>query len=92
MGLKERLFQKEDLSRYLASDKGFTKTLNARDLISLGIGVVIGTGIFILPGTVAALHSGPAISLSFVIAALVCSLSAMCYAELSSALPVAGSA
>ena len=92
MGLKERLFQKEDLSRYLASDKGFIKTLNARDLISLGIGVVIGTGIFILPGTVAALHSGPAISLSFVIAALVCSLSAMCYAELSSALPVAGSA
>lgn len=58
----------------------------------MGIGAVIGTGIFILPGTVAALHSGPAITISFVIAALVCSTAAMCYAEFSSALPIAGSA
>ena len=57
----------------------------------MGIGIVIGTGIFILPGTVAAMHSGPAIILSFVVAAVVCSLAAMCYAEFSSALPVAGS-
>lgn len=92
MNLRERIFQKEDLSRYISSDKNLIKTLGAGDLIAMGIGVVIGTGIFILPGTVAALHSGPAISLSFVIAALVCSTSAMCYAELSSALPVAGSA
>lgn len=92
MNLRERIFQKEDLSRYISSDKNLIKTLGAGDLIAMGIGVVIGTGIFILPGTVAALHSGPAISLSFIIAALVCSTSAMCYAELSSALPVAGSA
>lgn len=58
----------------------------------MGIGVVIGTGIFILPGTVAATHSGPAITISFILAAIVCSTSALCYAEFSSALPVAGSA
>ncbi|MCP0887247.1 amino acid permease [Ligilactobacillus sp. WILCCON 0076] len=92
MGIKERIFRKESLARYLDQDKKFTKTLNAKDLIGMGIGAVIGTGIFILPGTVAALHSGPAIILSFVLAALVCSTAAMCYAEFSSALPIAGSA
>ena len=73
MGIRERIFQKESLSRYLDKDKKLVKTLNARDLIGMGIGAVIGTGIFILPGTVAAVHSGPAIMLSFVLAALVCS-------------------
>ena len=92
MSIKERVFKKESLDRYLAEDGKFNKTLSAKDLISMGIGAVIGTGIFILPGTVAALHSGPAITISFVIAALVCSTAAMCYAEFSSALPIAGSA
>lgn len=92
MSIKERVFKKESLDRYLAEDRNFNKTLSAKDLISMGIGAVIGTGIFILPGTVAALHSGPAITISFVIAALVCSTAAMCYAEFSSALPIAGSA
>ena len=92
MNFKERVFRKESLARYLDSDKKFSKQLGAFDLITMGIGIVIGTGIFILPGTVAAMHSGPAIILSFVVAAVVCSLAAMCYAEFSSALPVAGSA
>lgn len=92
MSIKERVFKKESLDRYLSEDRKFNKTLSAKDLISMGIGAVIGTGIFILPGTVAALHSGPAITISFVIAALVCSTAAMCYAEFSSALPIAGSA
>lgn len=92
MSIKERVFKKESLDRYLSEDGKFNKTLSAKDLISMGIGAVIGTGIFILPGTVAALHSGPAITISFVIAALVCSTAAMCYAEFSSALPIAGSA
>ena len=90
MNFKERVFRKESLARYLDSDKKFSKQLGAFDLITMGIGIVIGTGIFILPGTVAAMHSGPAIILSFVVAAVVCSLAAMCYAEFSSALPVAG--
>lgn len=92
MGLGTRLFRKESLERYLQQDQRLAKTLTAEDLIALGVGAVIGTGIFILPGTIAALHSGPAITLSFMIAAVVCAVAAMCYAEFSSALPVAGSA
>ncbi|MGE7171463.1 amino acid permease [Latilactobacillus sakei] len=92
MGLGTRLFRKESLERYLQQDQRLAKTLTAKDLIALGVGAVIGTGIFILPGTIAALHSGPAITLSFMIAAVVCAVAAMCYAEFSSALPVAGSA
>lgn len=92
MRLGARLFRKESLERYLQQDQRLAKTLTAKDLIALGVGAVIGTGIFILPGTIAALHSGPAITLSFMIAAVVCAVAAMCYAEFSSALPVAGSA
>lgn len=68
------------------------KTLGAFDLIMLGVGAIVGTGIFILPGTVAATNSGPAIIFSFLIAAFVCALAAMCYSEFSSAVPVTGSA
>lgn len=92
MSLGSRIFQRENLDRYLETDKKFIKTMSALDLISLGIGAVIGTGIFILPGTVAATKVGPGIILSFIFAAVVCSTSAMCYAEFASALPVAGSA
>lgn len=87
-----KFLRKESLDRYLESDRHFAKTLSAFDLIALGIGAVIGTGIFILPGTVAATTSGPGIILSFFFSAIVCALAAMCYAEFSSALPVAGSA
>lgn len=92
MGLRERVLKKESLKRYLDSDKLLVKQLTAGDLIAMGIGAVIGTGIFILPGTVAAMYSGPAIVFSFILAAVVCSLAAMCYAEFASALPIAGSA
>lgn len=92
MSLGSRIFQREKLDRYLETDKKFIKAMSAVDLISLGIGAVIGTGIFILPGTVAATKAGPGIILSFIVAAIVCSTSAMCYAEFASALPVAGSA
>ena len=92
MSLGSRIFRKEKIDRYLETDKKFGKTMTAVDLISLGIGAVIGTGIFILPGTVAATKAGPAIILSFILAAIVCSTAAMCYAEFASALPVAGSA
>lgn len=92
MGLMAKVLRKESLERYLQQDQRLAKTLTAKDLIALGVGAVIGTGIFILPGTIAALHSGPAITISFMIAAVVCAIAAMCYAEFSSALPVAGSA
>lgn len=90
MGLN--IFRKESLDRYLGADKLFVKTMNARDLMAIGIGTVIGTGIFILPGTIAAKQAGPGVSLSFLLSAIVCAFAAMCYAEFASALPVAGSA
>lgn len=86
------IMRKESLDRYLGEDKLFVKSMNARDLMAIGIGTVIGTGIFILPGTIAANFAGPGVSLSFLFSAIVCALAAMCYAEFASALPVAGSA
>ncbi|GGZ26074.1 amino acid permease [Streptomyces poonensis] len=68
------------------------KSLSALDLTVFGVGVVIGTGIFVLTGTVAKNNAGPAVALSFVVAGVVCALAALCYAEFASTLPVAGSA
>ncbi|MER2106239.1 MAG: amino acid permease [Solibacillus sp.] len=89
-----KLFRKKDVTELLRQDNRIQlqKNLNAWDLILLGVGAIVGTGIFILPGTVAALHSGPGIVFSFIIAAVVCILAGMCYSEFSSALPVTGSA
>ena len=92
MNLWKQMTRKPDVQAALNADHLLTRSLTTRDLIALGIGAVIGTGIFILPGTVAATTSGPAITIAFILAAIVCSLAAMCYAEFASALPVAGSA
>lgn len=94
LGLKNRLFRTKNVEDLLEIHEGvqFKKTLGAFDLVLLGIGAIIGTGIFILPGTVAALHTGPAIILSFIIAAIVCAFAGMCYSEFSSSVPVTGSA
>jgi APA family basic amino acid/polyamine antiporter len=66
--------------------------LSGLDLAVFGIGVIIGTGIFVLTGVVARNQSGPAVAVSFVIAGVVCGLAALCYAEFASTVPVAGSA
>ena len=68
------------------------RALTARQLVLLGIGAVIGAGIFVMTGQAAANHAGPAITLSFVIAGVACALAGLCYAEFSSMLPVSGSA
>ena len=68
------------------------KNLGALDLTVFGVGVIIGAGIFVLTGTVAATNAGPAVALSFVIAGVACALAALCYAEFASTVPVAGSA
>jgi basic amino acid/polyamine antiporter, APA family len=68
------------------------RALSARQLVLLGIGAVIGAGIFVMTGQAAANHAGPAITLSFVIAGVACALAGLCYAEFSSMLPVSGSA
>ena len=68
------------------------RTLGAWNLVFLGIGCIIGAGIFVRTGSAASLHAGPAVLISFGIAGVVCALAGLCYAELSSTLPVSGSA
>lgn len=88
----KNIFKKVPVTDYLKADARLHRSLKAHDLVALGIGAVIGTGIFILPGHEAALHAGPAVSIAFLLAALVSGIVGMAYAEFSSALPVAGSA
>jgi APA family basic amino acid/polyamine antiporter len=73
-------------------DHKLKKSLTAWDLTVFGVGVIIGTGIFVLTGKQAALNAGPAVVVSFILAAIACGLAALCYAEFASTVPVAGSA
>ncbi|MGH8786059.1 MAG: amino acid permease [Cupriavidus necator] len=86
------LFRTKDIDAMLAvaRDDGLKKVLGPIDLVMMGIGAIIGTGIFVLTGT-GALTAGPALTVSFVIAALACGFAALCYAEFASAIPVSGS-
>ena len=68
------------------------RTLTAKHLVMLGVGAVIGAGIFVLTGQAAANHAGPAIMLSFVLAGFACAMAGLCYAEFASMMPVSGSA
>src|SRR5919202_1451432 len=72
--------------------KSLKRTLTAMDLTLLGIGAIIGTGIFVLTGTAAANQAGPAIVLSYVAAGLACGFAALCYAEFAAMIPISGSA
>lgn len=71
---------------------GFQRTLNGWNLLLLGIGGVIGAGIFVLTGQASAQYAGPAIALSFVLSGVACIFAALCYAELAAMIPIAGSA
>jgi len=71
---------------------GLRRVLTATNLTTFGIGAIIGAGIFVLTGTVAATNAGPAVSLSFVLAGLGCLFAGLCYAEFAAMIPVAGSA
>src|SRR4030042_4265129 len=71
---------------------GLMRVLGPMQLTMLGVGVIIGAGIFVLTGQVAAQYAGPAIIISFVISAIACALSVLCYAEFASLIPVSGSA
>jgi len=91
------LFVKKPLAGLLAeasdsSGHSLKKTLGARSLVALGIGAIIGAGLFSITGGAAANQAGPAITLSFVVAALGCGFAGLCYAEFASMIPVAGSA
>jgi APA family basic amino acid/polyamine antiporter len=89
------LFRRKDvraLQHDAATDTSLKRGLNAWHLTALGVGGIIGTGIFVLTGTVAAQNAGPAVVLSFLIAGLASGFAALCYAEFASLVPIAGSA
>jgi APA family basic amino acid/polyamine antiporter len=73
-------------------EPGLRRTLSLTSIVALGIGCIIGAGIFVLTGHAAAAYAGPAVSLSFVLSGFVCALAGLCYAEMASTVPVAGSA
>lgn len=91
--MSNSLFRKKPIEQMLqeSNSKAMKRTLGAFDLTSLGIGAIIGTGIFVLTGIVSAENAGPAIILSFVFAAIACGFAALCYAEFASTVPIAGS-
>src|SRR5215216_2977705 len=74
------------------SEKGLKRTLSAGNLIALGIGAIIGAGLFVRTAAAAANHAGPAVTISFILAAVGCAFAGLCYAEFASMIPVAGSA
>ena len=80
------------IAREIETGPRLKRVLGARTLTAIGLGSMIGSGIFVLTGTVAANHTGPAVTLAFLIAAVGCGLAAICYAELASLIPVSGSA
>jgi APA family basic amino acid/polyamine antiporter len=89
------LLRKKSISELLADSQqksGLKKALGALDLTALGIGAIIGTGIFVLTGVAAAEYAGPALVLSFVVSGIACAFAALVYAEFASMVPVAGSA
>ncbi|MBL7969229.1 MAG: amino acid permease [Prolixibacteraceae bacterium] len=90
-----KLFITKPLSVLLSeanSDQGLRKSLSALNLTTLGVGAVIGAGIFVLTGQAAAQYAGPAIVISFLISGLACLFAGLCYAEFASMIPISGSA
>ncbi|MDT3766103.1 amino acid permease [Priestia filamentosa] len=87
------LLKKKSITQLLkqGESKTLEKTMGAFDLTLLGIGAVIGTGVLVLTGLVAANDAGPSVIISFILAAIVCGFAALCYAEFASTLPVSGS-
>jgi APA family basic amino acid/polyamine antiporter len=88
------LFRKKNIAALVEGTEGsaLKKTLGATDLLLLGIGCIIGTGIFVLTGVAAAKYAGPGIMLSFALAGLACVFTALAYSEMAAMVPVAGSA
>ncbi|MDQ7960785.1 MULTISPECIES: amino acid permease [Flavobacterium] len=90
------IWKRKSLPQLLAEasedEKGLKKTLTAPGLVALGIGAIIGAGLFSITGLAASMNAGPAITISFLVAAFGCVFAGLCYAEFSSMIPVAGSA
>lgn len=90
------LFRKKSLTSLLASaadsEKGLKRTLGAGNLVALGIGAIIGAGLFVRTAAAAGQAAGPAVTVSFIIAAIGCAFAGLCYAEFAAMIPIAGSA
>ncbi len=91
MDMGSSIFRKKDVNSLLHQRSPLKRTLRTMDLTFLGIGAIIGTGIFVLTGK-GALTAGPALSVSFLIAGICCGFAALCYAEFASLAPISGSA
>ncbi|MBY0325079.1 MAG: amino acid permease [Reyranella sp.] len=89
------VFARKPVADIIASEgsafRALPKVLGPFSIVAMGVGAIIGAGIFVLTGTAAALYAGPALTISFVLAAIACGLVGLCYAELSTLLPVQGS-
>jgi APA family basic amino acid/polyamine antiporter len=94
--MAKSLFVKKPLNQLINeasdSERGLKRTLGAGSLVALGIGAIIGAGLFSITGLAAANNAGPAVTISFIIAAVACLFAGLCYAEFASMIPVAGSA
>ncbi|MGY4386008.1 APA family basic amino acid/polyamine antiporter [Pedobacter sp. UYP24] len=90
------LFTKKSITQLLAdaseSEKTLKRTLTAGSLVALGIGAIIGAGLFVRTASAAAQNAGPSVTIGFIVAAIGCALAGLCYAELSSSIPISGSA
>ena len=90
-----RLFATKSVDELRAEanvDHGLKRSLTALDLVMLGIGAIIGTGIFVLTGRAAAANAGPAVALSFIVAGIASAFAGLCYSEMASMIPISGSA
>jgi len=91
----QTLFRKKDITAMLqetaTNNGGLRRSLTASSLVALGIGAIVGTGIFVITGQAAAQYAGPALTISFVISALGCVFAGFCYAEFAAMIPVSGS-
>lgn len=89
------LFQKKEIADILkeaeSSNSGLKRNLNTANLVTLGIGAIVGTGIFVITGQAAAEYAGPGLTISFVISAIACVMAGLCYAEFAAMLPASGS-
>jgi APA family basic amino acid/polyamine antiporter len=90
----KKIFRRKNINELLqsASKQDLQRTLGSFQLVMLGIGAIVGAGIFVLTGTAASTSAGPAVVISFIIGSIACACAAMCYAELSSAIPISGGA
>lgn len=92
----DKLFRKKDISLIMSESDNegggsLKRSLSSTNLVALGIGAIVGTGIFVITGQAAAMYAGPSLTISFIISAIGCVLAGLCYAEFAAMMPVSGS-